>query len=510
MGKINVKKLLSSAERLKRTRKYAESCKGVFLEYISLLEEVLSLGGSPRLRQIVNNALEGVKRNMEFADLLQFLEEQGEEIKMVMEVNFPDTGESYTETIAVPDEKLIEWQNNLTKSITETISLMTEVESLFDIKEVPDPKGGKRRVLVEFKSEEGKVKGRKQGSKNVELPKIVQELVDVSEEVPLNIIRFPTDLVEVQIKSSGDLIKVADEKRRNWIQEKQREGKLLNGTLEGLTGGNAYFHIFLIALAQTLNEQSNKFNKGDYYSGLPKDRVMEVTGLQIEEEKRLPQTYNGETRSFPYVAIILKDFLKKIRGGDSYGGQDIEDLDKYIKELSGKEYMIDRGEYGGIVGLTLFSIFASLYHPETADKYGYILKLSPQFSETIRGYRKMRADTITLLGGGKQKDITMKLLDYLIYVMNSPQKGRKTGEFGVNKEKLMERIAKGKKYQTRKKDRETDFQTAVQKMKNIKLLHPTKGFREEISPSRETICVFYFNPDYLKGEEYIEDQTPQE
>ena len=185
-------------------------------------------------------------------------------------------------------------------------------------------------------------------------------------------------------------------------------------------------------------------------------------------------------------------------------------MDLYIQKLSGKEYMIDRGEYGGIVGLTLLNIVSSLYHPETADRYGYILKLSPQFSESVRKYRKMRADTIKLLGGGKQKDITMNLLNYLIYVMNSPQKGRKSGEFAVNKAKLLEKIGKGKTYETRKDFLEKDFKIAIQKMIDIKLLHPKKGFREEISPSREKVCVFMFNPDYLQGEENIEDQTPQE
>ena len=94
--------------------------------------------------------------------------------------------------------------------------------------------------------------------------------------------------------------------------------------------------------------------------------------------------------------------------------------------------------------------------------------------------------------------------------MNSPQKGRKGGEFAVNKTKLLEKIGKGKTYEKRKDFLEKDFKIAIQKMIDIKLLHPKKGFREEVSPAREKVCVFMFNPDYLQGEENIEDQTPQE
>lgn len=504
----------SPEENLKRTRAYAERVEETIVEIIEEVEETLSLGCSPRLKTLLEEILHSARDAQFSIDFIKSIEDLEVGTKVVMEVVIPETGEKKEEIINISnieENKVTEWRNHLTKEVTEIVSLLSEIETLYEKREIKREDGTIRKVLIEFKSDDSKIRGRKKGTSNTKLPEGIQALVDVSED-PLNTIRIPTDLVDVQINTGMDLLQSASDKGKNWIQARQKEGKLLNGTLEGLTGGDAYFYIFLIALAQTLNEQSNKYKRGDYYSGLPKDQIEKATGVEIEEGEsgKVITTYKGEERTSPYVAIIFKDFIKKTRGGQSYGSKDIKELDNYIQKLSGKEYMIDRGEYGGIIGLTLLNIVSSLYHPETADRYGYILKLSPQFSESVRKYRKMRADTIKLLGGGKQKDITMNLLNYLIYVMNTPQKGRKGGEFAVNKTKLLEKIGKGKTYETRKDFLEKDFRIAIQKMIDIKLLHPKKGFREEISPAREKVCVFLFNPDYLQGEENIEDQTPQE
>lgn len=511
MGKVKTLKR-SPEDELKRTRAYAEKVEDTIIQIIEEVEEVLSIGCSPRLKILLEETLNRARDAQFTIEFIKSIEDLETGTKVIMEVVIPETGEKKEEIINISnieDNKVTKWRNQLTKEVTHILSLLTDLQTLYEIREIEKADGTKKRVLIEFKSE-GNVSTIERKYKDHKLPPKVKELVDVSED-PLNIIRVPTDLVDVQINTGGDLLQSASDKGKKWIQERQREGKLLNGTLEGLSGGDAYFYIFLIALAQTLNEQSNKYNKGNYYSGLPKDEIEKAIGVQIEEDTGQKITiYKGEERSSPFIVIIFKDFLKKIRGGKSYGSKDITELDRYIQKLSGKEYMIDRGEFGGIIGLTLINIVSSLYHPNTADRYGYILKLSPQFSETIRKYRKMRADTIQLLGGGKQKDITMNLLNYLIYTSFPSQKKRKSGEFAVNKTKLLEKIGKGKTYEKRKDFLERDFRDAVQKMIDIKLLHPKKGYKEETSPSREIMSVFMLNPDYLQGEENVEDQTPIE
>lgn len=514
MGKKNFIFDFSAQDNLLRTKKYAKQVEETIRQIIADVEETISLGCSPRLKTLLEDILQRAEEVIFSMEVVNSMEESDTGVQIVVESYTPDTGEKSSDIITLPnveESRLTEWRNYLTKEVTRIVSLHLEVEGLYEKREIESADGSKRKVLIECKSADGKSRGRKKGKSNIKLPEGIQALVDVSED-PLNQIRIPTDLVDVQINTGGDLLQSASDKGKNWIQARQKEGKLLNGTLEGLSGGDAYFYIFLIALAQTLNEQSNKYNKGDYYSGLPKDKIEKATGVEISEENtgKSITIHKGEERTSPYVAIIFKDFIKKVRGGQSYGSKDLKDLDKYIQKLAEKEYMIDRGEYGGIIGLTLLNIVSSLYHPETADRYGYILKLSPQFSETTRKYRKMRADTITLLGGGKQKDITMNLLNYLIYTSFPSQKNRRTGEFAVSKTKLLEQIGKGKTYETRKDFLEKDFKIAIEKMIAIKLLHPKKGYREEKSPSKGITCVFTLNPDYLQGEENIEDQTPKE
>ena len=57
---------------------------------------------------------------------------------------------------------------------------------------------------------------------------------------------------------------------------------------------------------------------------------------------------------------------------------------------------------------------------------------------------------------------------------------------------------------------ESHFQEAIEKAISAKILLPGKdpdgvplGYREETSTGGDKICVFKFNPDYLKGEEIL-------
>lgn len=172
-------------------------------------------------------------------------------------------------------------------------------------------------------------------------------------------------------------------------------------------------------------------------------------------------------------------------------GKEVEYVKDYIEKLQNKEYLLSDGK-GGLIGLPFIHREVSLYLEKNGKEVGCILRLSPQFSKTIRGYSALRADTIKLLGGGHQKEMTMNLLDILIY-------SRGIGiEYRESKEKLLSKIAKNKRYERSKKEREKDFQIAVRKVKDSQII---SKYKEEGNSGGEVISVFTYNPDYFKGTE---------
>ena len=288
-----------------------------------------------------------------------------------------------------------------------------------------------------------------------------------------------------------------------------------------------------IALAQTLYEQSKYYNTQDNLSGVPRDLISQYAGEgAIVEKIKDPSTkFKGGERPYPIVLLSWEDIAKKMSpDGKISGGKDIKVVrdfvqgysqkmtdpktgkvkTAYIPGLLGREYLVE-GERS-LIGVPYMSKIFSLYPKDSPDKeVGIAVQLSPLFAQTLKfGYTGIRSDTIQKLGGGKLKEITINLFYYLAYNRGiPPQKGRNKGEFPRRKRDLLEELSEGiKSYKDRPKRREADFQEAVRKCIDAKILLPGKtrtgglrGYREEINPGGQTISIFTYNPDYLKGEE---------
>lgn len=394
------------------------------------------------------------------------------------------------EEIDISTAQLMNIRNTMMETISYFVSLMEDTKSKYRTIEVDTPEGKVKRVM-EFKSQTPPPPPQSPDS-------ALEELKKLSQVEKVSQVQISKDLMETQIKSAGDTLElIPDEKSRNHIRNLQSKGKLLNGTLEGLSGGTAFFKVFTIALAQTLNEQSKYYNNAE--GGVPVDLVGKLMGGDVEVEK---STFiiKSETRTSPRILVSYEDLAKKIKGSVR-GGKDIEDIKNYIDNLKDKVYLLDMGDhYGGVPYIIKeYTIFAK----NTGKELGCVLRLSPQYSKTTRGYSAVRADTIQLLGGGNQKDITMNLVDTLLYVRGIDK------EYRVRKETLLQKIATGKRYQKRKGEREEHFREAILKAINAKILLSgtdkktggLKGYREERTPGGEILSIFTFNPDYLKGEE---------
>ena len=348
------------------------------------------------------------------------------------------------------------------------------------------------------------------------IDKAWRELQSISKKPHPENIRISKDLIDTQTHSVGDTLEyIQDPKVKADILKKQAEGKLLAGTLEGLSGGSAYLKSFTIALAHTLNEQSKYYKTEEDYSGVPRDLIPDIFGedVEIQKEASLPvKIQRGERieirqekRKFPYILVSYEDLASKMRGkGKKRGGKDSEYIREYIESLSGKVYLLDKGKDSRgkqiLVGVPF--LVRELYIYREGREVGCLLRLNPQFSKTIRGYTSLRADTIQLIGGGRQKDITMSLLDLLLYV-----RGTDRGYiWRKNKDSLLSQIATSKRYLRQKGEREVDFREAVQKCKDSGLI---TDYQEEKSTTGETISVFRFNPYYSKRET-ADVQIPEE
>lgn len=339
------------------------------------------------------------------------------------------------------------------------------------------------------------------------IDKAWRELQSISKRPHPESIRISKDLIDTQTHSVGDTLEyIQDPKVKADILKKQAEGKLLAGTLEGLSGGGAYLKSFTIALAHTLNEQSKYYKTEEDYSGVPRNLIPDIFGedVEIQKEASLPvKIQRGEKieivqekRKFPYILVSYEDLASKMRGkGKKRGGKDSEHIREYIESLSGKVYLLDKGKdsRGKQILIGVPFLVRELYIYREGREVGCLLRLNPQFSRTLRGYTSLRADTIQLIGGGRQKDITMSLLDLLLYV-----RGADRGYiWRKNKDSLLSQIATSRRYLRQKGEREVDFREAVQKCKDSGLI---TDYQEEKSSTGETISVFRFNPNYNKRE----------
>ena len=362
-----------------------------------------------------------------------------------------------------------------------------------------DPRTGER-ILVEFK---GAIQT-PPDTPPTPSENALRELKKIAKSTHPDKIQIPKDLMETQIHSVGDTLQyIKDPRTKEHIQKLQEKGKLLAGTLEGLSGGGAYLKSFTIALAQTLNEQSKYYKTEEDLSGVPKDLIPDIFGSGVEVQRKDPLLpvkvrkdggidLQRESRKFPYILVSYEDLATKMRGqGKKRGGKDSEYIQDYISDLSGKQYLLANGN-GAIIGVPFLVKELTIYREKDGKEVGCLLRLSPQFSKSVRKYTLLRADTIQRIGGGRQKDITMNLLDLLLYV-----RGTERGEESLwrkDKESLLAQIATSKRYIKHKGEMERDFKEAIQKLKDSLLI---LNYREDKSPSG-LVSVFKFNPNYSK------------
>ena len=363
-----------------------------------------------------------------------------------------------------------------------------------------DPETKERRIL-EFKSQKPETQETPSSLSSFALG----EIEKIRKRPKPERIPVPKDLMDTQIHSVGDTLEyITDPETLEQIKELQSKGKLLAGTLEGLSGGEAYLKSFTIALAQTLNEQSKYYQTEGDLSGVKRIIEARFSGeVQVIKDSDVPIKGGGtEKRPHPYILAIYEDLASKMRGkGKKRGGKDAIQIRDYIESLSGKQYLLDGGKDKRgrrlLAGVHFLICVARFYID--GKEVGCLLCLSPQFSKTLRKYTSVRADTIQLIGGGRQKDITMYLLDLLLYV-----RGTDRGNiWKKNKEDLLSQIATSEKYKGRPKLREEHFKEAIQKVKDSGLI---LDYREESSSWGEAISVFKFNPHYSKGEEESPDE----
>lgn len=329
----------------------------------------------------------------------------------------------------------------------------------------------------------------------------ISELKKIAKSKKSSQIQVSKDIWKAQINSVGDtLAYVEDESQKNHIRDLQKRGKLLAGTLEGLSGGSAQLKVFTIALARTLNEQSKYYKTEEDWSGVPKNLIPAIMGEDVEIEKKDP-VIGKEKRPYPYILVSYEDMAKKMsKTGKISGGKYTEYIKDYIEELSGKEYLLDSGNQ--ITGIRFLNKLMTIYTKDRGTEIGCLLQLSPQFSKSMGGYTGLRSDTIQLLGGGKQKDITMDLFDLLIYYRGIPG-----GVYRVPKKLLLSRYESKPTYLDRGSIRrvklEKDFQDSIEKIKGAKVI--TK-YKEEKKPGGEVVSVFFFSKEeYLEGDD-IEEQ----
>ena len=412
-----------------------------------------------------------------------------------------------------PLDTLKEDYNILRDTIRRILSFLEEKER--DYRVITDPETGERK-LMEFKSQSPSVSP------------ALEELRKLSSLPSLEKISISKDLVTSEFTPGGDILEIGTEEEKRKIRELQSRGKLLFGTMEGLSGGSAFFKSVSIALAKILNKQSQYYNpdgkgdrRGDHrLSGVPRDRIREVFGESAKLEKSLnsPTTgINGEGRDFPFILLSYEELAKEVsKTGKISGGKDIEFIrlyinggyrefttdpktgnkvpvkSSYVPGITSKKYPVSNGR-GGFLYIPFVVNEGEIVDTSRSNpEVGCLLRLSPQFSKTLRGYTALRGDTIQLIGGGRQKDITMNLLDLLLYV-----RGTERGEESLwrkDKESLLAQIATSKRYTRQKAEMERDFQEAVQKIKDSLLI---LDYREERSPSG-LVSVFKFNPNYSK------------
>lgn len=408
------------------------------------------------------------------------------------------------EEVDISTKELRAFRNSMMEVVAKFVSLVEETKGKYRITTTETPEGEVKRVM-EFKSDNPSPMSQSPISALEELKKISQFARGTQTQIP-------KDLIESQIRRPEEsLLDSIPENEKEKLLKLQSKGKLLFGSMDGLSDGTAYFKAFSLVLSQILNEQSKYYNTEGDWSGVPTETISTLMGGEIQIQKRDPVKIGKDSRPHPYVWVSYEELAKRMsKTGSISGGKDIEQVRQYIEEIGDKRYPVRVGA-GQFIILPYLVNEGDLIDINKSNPYvGCILRLSPQFSRTTRGYVGLPSDIIQRLGGGKQKGLTMDLLETLAYNRGVAK------EWKVNKRNLLSKYADTPNYRGRPGKLQKDFMESVVKIINTKLLLTgtdkkgnLNGYRESKNNGGEIISHFYFNPDFLQGEDIgiPEEQT---
>lgn len=399
------------------------------------------------------------------------------------------------EEIDISTAQLMSIRNTMMETITYFVSLLEDTKSKYRVEEVDTPEGKVRQVM-EFKSQNPPPPPQSPDS-------ALSELKKISQIAKSGQIQVAKDLIESQIKKPEEnILDTIPENEKEKLLKLQSKGKLLFGSMDGLSDGSTYFKAFSVVLSQILNEQSRYYNTDEDWSGIPTETITTIMGGEVQIQKREPVKIGKDSRPHPYVLVSYEDIAKRLsKTGSISGGKDIDQVRQYIEEIKDKRYPVRVGP-GQFVILPYIVNEGDLIDINKTNPYiGCILRLSPQFSKTTRGYVGFPSDFIQRLGGGKQKAITWNLCETLAF-------NRGDYVWRINKKNLLSKYTDTPNYQGRPGKLKKDFEEAISKIINTGLLiqgkdkdGTYKGYKEIKNNGGEVICHFYFNPEFGKEEE---------
>lgn len=310
------------------------------------------------------------------------------------------------------------------------------------------------------------------------------EVATINKSAKKNTSIISREFLNLFLKGGNIFLGELPEDKREKIEELQVKGQLLYSSTIGLKGGEVFFKKFCLALAQTLSEQSQYYGTDKKLLGVPDNVMSEIAPIVSPRKNEI----GGKLLDRPFILIRYPDFARTLWGygkSKQIGSFEIRDLKSYLDALDKKKYLVK--ENGGFIAIPLFIRYIHIDNNGKED--GSILELSPHFTRYINSFAKYPSDMMERLNG-KQTDITMCL-----YITLLNARGKDT--YRRIKKDLLDDIALASRYQTHPNDREKDFQSAIQRMKDIKLIsdYTEEGIKSPVS-------IFTFNPNFLK-EKYI-------
>lgn len=253
----------------------------------------------------------------------------------------------------------------------------------------------------------------------------------------------------------------------------------------------------MIGLSQTLAEQSEIYGTEEDMLGISKE--LEKRGKPI-----LQQTYNGVVTQFPYILIREYEFTQLVKGKKKIGGSDVLEVRNMVERLS-NVYLL--AEYGDrYSGDKLFTIENPEWFKNGKDN-SYMIALRTVFVNAIKkNFVTMRKDTLQILSGNTS-DLTMRM--FLLLIEQHSYKGTPIYPiYMVNKETLLNRIAIRSSYKKNKTRLKKDFDNAIEKMKELKII---TNYKEEKGKDGWSIhSIFTLNKNYTKDDHSLESSDKKE